>query len=104
MQGLPENGEPGTVALYGWVLVTMGILKTWAAPACNNPVFAEIVPPHLRNMIYAFDRCFEGAIAACAAPLVGILAERMFGFTVSHLASCIALTSGGKEKGRELRL
>ena len=43
---------------------------------------AEIVPPHLRNMIYAFDRSFEMAIAACGAPLVGILAERVFGFTV----------------------
>ena len=78
------NGEPGTVALYGWMLVTLGLLKSWPASACNNPVFAEIVPPHLRNMIYAFDRCFEGAIAACAAPLVGVLAEAVFGFKVSH--------------------
>ena len=69
------------------MLVTMGLLKTWAAPACNNPVFAEIVPPHLRNMIYAFDRCFEGAIAACAAPLVGVLAEKVFGFKVGHKES-----------------
>ena len=30
--------------------------------------------------IYAFDRSFEGAIAACGAPLVGILAEQLFGF------------------------
>ncbi len=27
------------------------------------------------------SRCFEGALAACAAPLVGKLAERMFGFS-----------------------
>lgn len=27
-----------------------------------------------------FFRCFEGAIAACAAPLVGLLAEEIFGF------------------------
>lgn len=60
----------------------MGVLKVWAAPACNNPVFAEIVPPHLRNLIYAFDRCFEGAVAACATPFVGLLAEKIFGFTV----------------------
>lgn len=25
-------------------------------------------------------RCFEGALAACAAPLVGFIAERYFGF------------------------
>ena len=50
-------------------------------PLSQTPA-AEIVPPHLRNMIYAFDRSFEMAIAACGAPLVGILAERVFGFTV----------------------
>lgn len=87
LQGLPQNGQPATVVLYGCILITMGVLKVWAAPACNNPVFAEIVPPHLRNLIYAFDRCFEGAVAACATPFVGLLAERIFGFTVvAHTA------------------
>ncbi len=44
--------------------------------------FAQIVPPDLRNLVYAFDRSFEMAIAALAAPLVGILAEHVFGFAV----------------------
>lgn len=30
--------------------------------------------------MYAFDRCFEGAVAAFAAPFVGALAEHWFGF------------------------
>ena len=60
LQGLPENGEPATVWIYAAALVTMGLLKSWSQPACNNPIFAEIVPPAFRNMIYAFDRCFEG--------------------------------------------
>lgn len=89
LQGLPQNGQPGTVALYGCTLITMGVLKVWAAPACNNPVFAEIVPPHLRNLIYAFDRCFEGAVAACATPFVGLLAEQIFGFTVRNHSCCL---------------
>ena len=58
------------MALYAAAFIAMGLLKPWAAPGCNNPVFAEIVPSQMRNLIYAFDRCFEGAIAACAAPLV----------------------------------
>lgn len=45
--------------------------------------FAEIVPAEHRNLVYAFDRCFEGAVAAFAAPLVGVLAEKWFGFTGS---------------------
>jgi hypothetical protein len=30
----------------------MGVFIAWPAPACNNPVFAEIVPPPMRNMVY----------------------------------------------------
>jgi hypothetical protein len=48
--------EPGVVAAYGALLLLFGLLTSWAAPACNNPIFAEIVPPSLRNIIYAFDR------------------------------------------------
>ena len=34
-------------------------------------MFADIVPEELRSTVYAFDRSFEGGVAACAAPLVG---------------------------------
>jgi hypothetical protein len=37
----------------------------------------------LRNLIYAFDRSFEGGIAALGAPLVGWLAKAAFGFNGS---------------------
>lgn len=83
VQGLPEDGKPGSVALYACALVAMNSLGSWAGPACNNPAFADIVPGHMRNLVFAFDRCFEGAVAACAAPLVGMLAEKRFGFKVS---------------------
>ena len=88
-QGLPENGKPGSVALYACALVAMNSLGSWAGPACNNPAFADIVPPHMRNLVFAFDRCFEGAVAACAAPLVGMLAEKRFGFKVSLSTSIV---------------
>lgn len=57
MQVLPHDGEQATVVMYAIVMVVCGLLKSWAAPACNNPVFAEIVPVHLRTLVYAFDRC-----------------------------------------------
>lgn len=84
MQGLPYSVEWWSVSLYGALLLLMGATISWAAPACNNPIFAEIVPPELRNLVYAFDRSFEMAIAAMAAPIVGILAEQLFGFTVCY--------------------
>jgi len=81
-KGLPLSGDDVyIVGLHGVVIVVFAVLTAWPAPCCNNPVFAEIVPPRQRNLVYAFDRCFEGAIAAFATPLVGILAERMFGFS-----------------------
>lgn len=82
LRGLPLNGAPSTVATYGLVMFVMGILASWAAPACNNPIFAEIVPSTHRNLVYAFDRSFEGAIAACGAPIVGWLAQE-FGYVGS---------------------
>ncbi len=63
LRGLPTQSaasSPATAAAYGVVLLAKGVLTSWAAPACNNPVFAEIVPPDMRNLVYAFDRSFEG--------------------------------------------
>jgi hypothetical protein len=143
------------VVAYAVLLLAFGLMKSWSAPACNNPIFSMLVPAHCRNLIYAFDRwvlskksglnllacnhgenlhmhdaarqrvcnvcagalkvrwqwimtydtiscdclatCAKdrgnvagshawlhfqraGALASCAAPLVGLLAERYFGF------------------------
>jgi hypothetical protein len=52
MQGMPMDGtDPVVIALYAVVLFAMGACIAAAAPACNNPIFAEIVPPELRNMV-----------------------------------------------------
>lgn len=79
-KGLPIQGIKHLVALYGVVYTIWGILISWSAPACTNPVFAEVVPSQMRSIVYSFDRSFEGAVAACGAPIVGWLAERL-GFT-----------------------
>ncbi|CAL8466343.1 g5879 [Coccomyxa elongata] len=83
LKGLPtRTGSPDTDALaplYAIVMLVFGLLISWCGSA-NSAMFAEIVPEQLRSVVYAFDRSFEGAIAACAAPLVGMIAERVFGF------------------------
>ncbi|PNH07170.1 hypothetical protein TSOC_006380, partial [Tetrabaena socialis] len=60
LRGMPLEATPNSAAAYGTLLVLTGLLISWAAPACNNPVFAEVVPADMRNLIYAFDRSFEG--------------------------------------------
>ena len=65
-------------------------------PQSHVPAAAEIVPPDLRNLVYAFDRSFEMAIAALAAPLVGLLAEGLFGFQARSLIRVSSTRSHGQ--------
>ena len=87
LRGLPRAGAAGHVGAYVAVLALAGLVNAWPAPACNNPIFAEIVPAGARTLIYSFDRSFEMAVAALAVPLVGVLAEKWFGFDGTATAS-----------------
>ena len=77
---LPTAAISTHFSLYMAVIILFGLVTTWCGAGCNSPIFAEIVSPSKRSLIYAFDRCFEGALAACATPVVGIIAERVFGY------------------------
>ncbi|KAK9902677.1 hypothetical protein WJX75_002341 [Coccomyxa subellipsoidea] len=91
LKGLPTRGGGNAIdalaPLYAAVMLIFGLLISWCGSA-NSAMFAEIVPEQLRSVVYAFDRSFEGAIAACAAPLVGMIAERVFGFE-GHLEESV---------------
>ena len=73
-------------------------LRGWRKDSCmfssclcssNQKVAAwvQVVPEGLRSSIYAFDRCFEGAISALSAPLVGLVAERWFHYEATFHGS-----------------
>ncbi|KAJ8770694.1 hypothetical protein K2173_021341 [Erythroxylum novogranatense] len=70
----------GSYSAFAVTLFMMGLTISWNGSAVNAPIFAEVVPVKHRTMIYAFDRAFEGSFSSFAAPLVGILSERMFGY------------------------
>lgn len=65
---------------FAVTLFFMGITISWCATSANNPMFAEVVPPKHRTMIYAFDRAFEGSFASLAAPAVGLITEKIYGY------------------------
>lgn len=65
---------------FAITLPLMGLTISWNGSAANAPMFAEVVPAKHRTMVYAFDRAFEGSFSSFAAPLVGILSEKIFGY------------------------
>nr|POE91021.1 hypothetical protein CFP56_05392 [Quercus suber] len=73
------NG-PSSGAVHGLVLFIVGFCISWNAPATNNPIFAEIVPEKSRTSVYAMDRSFESILSSFAPPIVGILAQNVYGY------------------------
>lgn len=76
--GLPNNAS--TMLMHGLILFITGFCISWNAPATNNPIFAEIVPEKSRTSIYALDRSFESVLSSFAPPIVGRLAQHVFGY------------------------
>lgn len=66
--------------VFAITLFFMGLTISWCATCANNPIFAEVVPLKHRTMIYAFDRAFEGSFSAFAAPAVGMITEKIYGY------------------------
>uniref|UniRef100_A0A0D9X7R3 Major facilitator superfamily (MFS) profile domain-containing protein n=1 Tax=Leersia perrieri TaxID=77586 RepID=A0A0D9X7R3_9ORYZ len=72
--------DPSTGVAHAVVFFVMGFAISWNGAATNNPIFAEIVPEKSRTTVYALDKCFEAVFASFAPPIVGVLAERVFGY------------------------
>ncbi|KAM7524190.1 hypothetical protein LguiA_014092 [Lonicera macranthoides] len=86
---------------FATTLFIMGLTISWNATAANGPMFAEVVPAKHRTMIYAFDRAFEGSFSSFAAPIVGILSEKIYGYDpksvdpqTGSLPEALALSKG----------
>ena len=80
LQGLPRDGSAGTVAIYAAVLLCFALLKSWPAPACNNPLFAgELLQciegcPLCHHLLSASHTAHPaGRLHACLAALTAIL-------------------------------
>ena len=42
LKGLPHDNASSLVPAYAVVFIANGALNAWPAPACNNPIFAEV--------------------------------------------------------------
>ncbi|RAL40664.1 hypothetical protein DM860_006734 [Cuscuta australis] len=72
--------DPSFFSMYASVLLVTGFFISWNSPATNNPIFAEIVPEEYRTSIYALDRSLESVLSSFAPPVVGLLAQRVYGY------------------------
>ncbi|KAK9079474.1 hypothetical protein SSX86_001146 [Deinandra increscens subsp. villosa] len=78
--GLKHDDDHDLLVPHALVLFIMGFFISWNGPATNNPIFAEIVPEKSRTSIYALDRSFESILSSFAPPIVGILAQHVYGY------------------------
>lgn len=70
-----DGTVPLNIGLYAVVLFFMGACIAAAAPACNNPIFAEIVPPELRNMVRQWLHtcsCFPWILMSLCPQSIGV--------------------------------
>ncbi|KAL6858857.1 hypothetical protein ACP4OV_017859 [Aristida adscensionis] len=77
---LPGHDHPLAGASYAAAFFALGFALNWCPVTTNNPMFAEVVPEKARTTVYALDMCLETMLASFGAPVVGILAERVFGY------------------------
>ncbi|GJM98951.1 hypothetical protein PR202_ga16004 [Eleusine coracana subsp. coracana] len=78
LRGLPDS--PTARVAYGVVLFVMGVFISWNGPATNFPILAEIVPERSRTSAYALNKSLEAMLSSFAPPMVGILAQRVYGY------------------------
>lgn len=79
---------------FAGLLALLGLVSSWCG-SNNSAIFAEIVPPTMITRVFAFDRTFEGAVGALGAPLVGVIASKVYGFSFEE-------DSQGYQNGRAL--
>ncbi|KAL6619274.1 hypothetical protein ACP70R_034413 [Stipagrostis hirtigluma subsp. patula] len=77
---LPGHDHPWACASYAAVFFVLGFAINWCPVTTNNPMFAEVVPAKARTTVYALDMCMETMLASFGAPVLGVLAERVFGY------------------------
>jgi len=62
-------------------MAVLGLAASWCGPAVNKPIMTEIVDDRSRASVISWLTALEGSSAACfGAPLVGLLAENVFGY------------------------
>lgn len=77
--GVPPGD--GSVAIYLTLILTFGLLGSWAQSGTNFPILSEIVPSSARSRVMAWECALENSIANALGPVVvAALATNIFGY------------------------
>lgn len=76
---------------YCVLMFAFGLMSAWCSSGVNRPILAEIVDESDRASVFGWLMTIDGSFAALlGAPMVGILAEQLFGYHPSnHLISAM---------------
>ena len=83
---LPEGdgNELGAAALsYVALAFSFGFAMSWTLAGTNAPIYAEIVPPAQRTLVYGMDAALEGSAGAFGAPIAGWMALHVFHYNTA---------------------
>nr|MDO8097583.1 MFS transporter [Candidatus Njordarchaeota archaeon] len=75
--------------LFGFLT---GLLISWCAGGCNNPIFGELFEPEIRSTVFSLDRVFEGSVGALGTFFVGVFADIFLfgsGMTSAQIAAAL---------------
>nr|CAB3496616.1 unnamed protein product [Digitaria exilis] len=72
--------DPSFWGAYAVACFAFAFVVCWYPVSTNNPIFAEIVPEKARTTVYALGMFIGSVFSSFGSPLVGILAERVFGY------------------------
>jgi len=77
--GIPPGD--GSFGIYLTLILTFGLLGSWAQSGTNFPILSEIVPSHARSRVMAWECALENSIANALGPVVvALLATEAFGY------------------------
>ena len=65
LKGLPHHHVAHLVPAYAVVFIANGALNAWPAPACNNPIFAEVRRWALFHRKHAARECITVINSSC---------------------------------------
>lgn len=83
LSGIPR--QPDYFNTYGICIFIFGFFASWCSTGVNRPILAEIVEEGDRASVFAWLITIDGTFAALfGAPMVGFLAENVFGYHPSQ--------------------